>query len=190
MPHSINFGRYLQRLGFKRGDEPQFLHAVQPVQIVHDASALVPQEVGDFWLAGAATAPGAANVACLQIEAKDRDLTGEWFFSSNGTASQYTLQLLAAAPGPLLNSNTGQTFQLNGSRGRAATGSVFRAGGLLVPVGGALTLPAIHTGTAFNTVSIPFYCPAGFTLHLEQNVVNIAFRGFARYTEIEAHRAQ
>jgi len=41
MPNVLNFSQWLERLGMKRLDEPEIVHAVQPVQVVSDVSALV-----------------------------------------------------------------------------------------------------------------------------------------------------
>lgn len=66
--HNINLGVWLHRLGFKRGDPPEIIDAIQPVQIVQDARRTVSPLEFSRGSCGARTGvPAAGQVAFLRL---------------------------------------------------------------------------------------------------------------------------
>lgn len=67
MKTTINFTRWLERLGVKDGRQPEVLRAVQPVQVVSDASLLVSPLLPPSGLAGTEIPAELAERACIEV---------------------------------------------------------------------------------------------------------------------------
>ncbi len=68
MPASaFNLARWMDRMGWKRADEPPVLYSVQPVQIVNDASALTPPMLPNAALLGGRQNAVAGQFGMFQI---------------------------------------------------------------------------------------------------------------------------
>lgn len=65
--HTLNFGRWLERLGFTDGLQPDVIRAVQPVQVVSDASSLVSPLLPPLAVAGGRQTPGGGNIVALEV---------------------------------------------------------------------------------------------------------------------------
>ncbi|GAH09289.1 unnamed protein product, partial [marine sediment metagenome] len=65
--HTFNFGPWLSRLGLKGGKLPDIMPVVQPVQVVGDASLLVPTLLPPTACYGRLVGGVASNYAALQI---------------------------------------------------------------------------------------------------------------------------
>jgi len=188
MPHSVDFGRYIERLGFRRPDEPEFSHAVQPVSIVHDASALVPPELGDIYLFGGRRGAVAAVFSVFQLSTTSRGALVEFWLNLGTTGAIYRYTVVSGAAAAVANSQAVTPVRLNENGRTTTTVST----GLGTFAAGTLD-NSVPTLTAISNDEIgplSLYIQPSSTLLVELATANttIGVRGI--YQEVERHRAQ
>ena len=152
MPNSLDFGRWLQRLGFKVGEEPPIIRTVQPVAIVADHRQLVSHPLGPSGAVGFSAPGGAATAPAIEV-ITSVPLWVDFGVSVPATA-EFALRIGLGIP-PVLTAPTNCVVQA------FEPGSVsnWRFGTVIPP--GTQTEPSWRTATG-DLVKIPrIFVPAG-----------------------------
>lgn len=180
MPHSVNFARWLARLGFKDGREPEIIRAVQPVQVVGDVSFLLPAILPPSGsIGGLVPAGGVGTFGAFEVGGGTRGgVAFEVQLLNTGASSDYTFRL-GAVPFPMANplAMVPQVYQAGGS-------VAFRAG--TVATAGPTDVPMIRNGTNGPVQILSLFCPAGQFAMLQHRVDNAGMRIFCSWQEYEA----
>lgn len=66
----LNLTRWMQRLGYRRQDEPSLVYSLQPVQVVGDASQLSPALLGPTVSFGGRLTPAAGSFASISVHVR------------------------------------------------------------------------------------------------------------------------
>lgn len=103
MPHSLNFGEWLRRLGFKDGRQPDIIRAIQPVQVVQDVSALLPATLPVSGVCGGSRSAVAAAQGCFEVYGGTAGgVAVDLFITDEGGSGQFFLEF-QTAPATLAN---------------------------------------------------------------------------------------
>lgn len=183
--HSVNFGRWLQRLGMKTGQEPDFISAVQPVSVVHDSQALVPPELGDIFAQGGERSGIAAVFPRYSLTAGARGLLASVTVSgANLNAYRWTI---GTTPAVLANAVALTAAIAMNENGRPTPTAVSALGTTVASFN--VSVPAWRTNASVvNTVDV--YIRPGTTFEVGGIVANTTITIYAIWQEVEYFRAQ
>lgn len=170
MPHSWNLSEWMNSLGLRRQDQPELIHAVQPVEIVGDHSAHTAPILPPTSWAGGTRAAVAAAYSCIEFTSLAPG--GSFIRQVVLTAANQTVRHeISLAPGALANVITPIKHEM----GVTATLSTPRLGTLAAePAGGATNFLDLIPNLPPLRLFDPFYVPAGYTLQLWIAAVNVA----------------
>lgn len=172
---SFNLSRWLQRLGFKRGDEPPIVFSVQPVQVVSDVSGLTPPYRPPSQTFGAAVAPGAGQFAAIQLQGGSPGGT----FCRLEAVAGFGFAWLQTAFAPIL---LAAPTELNGVVHQEGTADRCFIGDVGSDLAGA-NVPQL---SANAIVSVETFLPSGQSLFVQVRVPNVPI-SFQLYTEEFPH---
>ena len=184
MANSINWGRWLERIGLKRADAPEFVQAVQPVAQVLDQRGLLPHDPGNLWSTGGEQFGFVGQIPWTYITAGNRDLwikrihtsvekwnVSNWRYTWAGPHDGLTFN---NARGPLphvnLNPRQGPTDLTTCPSGVVANVGTVNSGSAIAAVHPTRLHGIAATGTLSDTFGgaelemRDLYLPAGCTL--------------------------
>lgn len=174
----LNFGQWLRRLGFKDGEQPAIVRAVQPVQVVSDVSYLVSPEIPSSGVVGGIRGPVPAVFTAFEIY--------------GGTRGGGVVELDFAAPGGVPNCEITYTttratlanlVPLTVQTIQPGTTMAFRLG--TEAAGAGAGLPVFRAGTN-STVRLDLYVPPGTYLYAKSSVANVQNNANCIFQEFEA----
>lgn len=179
MATGINFGRWLERLGFKDGRQPDLIRAVQPVQVVSDVSYLVSPVLPPSGLLGAQRgAAGAGTYAALEIFGGTRGGTVVEVGFDLNSGSNITRIRNQATAWTMANIIAHVPIVWQGGETAA-----FRIG--TVTSIGPGTEPAFRTSSNGGVMKQIYVPPGQFTL-VSAAVANVTYQIYCMYQEYEA----
>lgn len=181
MPHSLNFSRWLQRLGFKDGREPEIIRAIQPVQVVGDASFLVSPTLPPSGISGGIIGAPAGVRATFEIYGGLRGGTLVSVTNHSSVISNYQVEEAAAAL-TLANLVT-----LNVHEFQAGRTCDFRLG--TKAAASAVGEPAVRQVANTPTMPMTFYVGAGLFRYVVCQTVNTLSQTYCEWQEFEASSA-
>lgn len=156
---SLNFARWLDRLGIKTPVQPTLFESVQPVAIVGDHRFLVSPALNAAGCVGTSQVTGAANFGCLQV--KTSTPLAMFFTIGSGGARAVSFEIGPVATAPALLASTvltPQPYTLDPPQ-------QFRSTWVVGEVAAArpATLPAIRLTNQINSIPLtePVFVPAG-----------------------------
>lgn len=176
---TVNFGRWLERLGLKFGNQPDFAQTVQPVAVVADHRSLVSEVLGPSYIVGAAASAVLPNFAAVQLFGTagawveftlGSPAAGDWAVEIGFDAS--TLPPLVApvalvpqlfAPGPELRIERGELVvapSIDTPAIRVNTNVFCRLPRLFKPPGGWIQIASRTAASTGNVTATVYELPA------------------------------
>jgi len=169
--HSWNLFEWMEALGQKRPDQPDLVHAIQPVTIVGDQSAhTAPILAPMAWMGGSRTAVAGAY-GCIALTSTAPGGTFIRELSWTASAAGQVRWLLNQSPAAMLNLVANLVRQ---DMGQLPTSSLVRIGTIAAE-------PATTTIGRYDTVNVGqtrfgpdwWYVPPGWTFQLWFTTVNV-----------------
>lgn len=175
---NLNLARWLQLLGFKRNDQPEFIYGIQPVQVMGDVSSLVPQIRGPSALMGCGntSTAGQQAIASIHVTAPGGALISNLALFTNGRSAN---ELAFAAVDLVFDLTTSPMIPQVSQAPFTTTGTF----GTRTNSAPDDRLPTIPTGATSGGLMMfdatPLWVPPGvfFTI-VEHNPGNDMFLGF------------
>ena len=184
--HRWNLSVWMDALGFKRRDQPEVIHAVQPVVILGDQSALTaPILTPAAWFGGNRTGV-AAEYTYIQLTSKAPGGTYlRQIYLGVVTAGTAAFRL-TDAPIALGNLNAMNRIDMMPD----PTVSTFLMGTSASIPTGTSAWPFLDTTTAADTVIIDgIYIRPGWTFELWNRTVNIGMNGAFQFEDLPAQQS-
>lgn len=180
---SVNFGRWLERLGFKLLEQPTFYQSIQPVSLVQDQTNLVSAALGPSGVSGGTQTAGALDFAAFQFFGP----SPAWIhlLLTAQTAQDFEIRIGANASTlpALIGAVTlpRQTFQPGGDV-RAQRGTV-------AVVGSPTDTPSMRVGAGYGDIHRAFK-PAGGWITVNAKVSATTIQCAAWIYELPPENAQ
>lgn len=186
--HSVNFGEWLRRLGFKTGTEPRFIEAIQPVQVIGDASALTPPFIPNAAWTGGQISGVVAEFPVIQItgSAPGGTIVSAFRVRAHAGLGKFSLEI-RTSPQALTAGGTPLAFQNFGPAPVQTTG---RTGTNASGYNNALPQPVGRETNASLYFDADVFVPPGFTLEIRHETANIFVSWAAVVEDVIASRAE
>lgn len=174
MKHTFNLSRWLSRLGVKGGDEPLITPSLQPVQVVGDASLLVPPLLPPTAAYGTTVGAvvGQHGAASIQSLAPGGTCIRQLGCGSWSNSVSWLWRVQAAAPTYAASNVLTAREMWPGMQSIVTAGSVIPAN---LPAGGVNDNPQFQTPNGFTFgVDDLIYIPTGSFFFIANTIVNAA----------------
>jgi hypothetical protein len=182
---SVNFGRWLERLGFKHLEQPAFHQSVTPVSIVQDQQHLVSAALGPSGLVGGIQGSVAGEFSAFQFVGPSPAWIDYPICSATTLQDVEVLIGATTATLPVLNGAVTcirQVFQPGGDV-RVQRGSV-------LAVGSATDTPAARASGSLYSVLPKIFKPAGGWVQINSRSLATTFDLMAALYELPPENAQ
>jgi len=186
MPHSWNFQEWLDALGLRRDDQPEIIHAVQPVEVVGDHTAHTAPLIAPTALAGGQRTAIALGYSAIELTSKAPG--GTFLERISIDAATLTLRCaLNASPGVMANLVALTKFEM----GITPTLSTPRLGSLAAePVAGPGNWFLKSSNLITTIIDDVVYVPPGHTFQLWISQVNQVLNVGIRFRDCLAQPSQ
>lgn len=187
MPHSWNLGSWLNALGVRRSDQPDLIHAVQPVEILGDHSGFSSQILPPMaWMGGQRTGAGAGTYSGMQL--LSRAPGGTYIRNLHLSAGSNAMMRfhITATPAAMANIVGGLSIS---EMGNTPTISRVQLGTFAAVPGGVTTSPAVYVPSfAFQIVDAA-YIPPGMVFECWDTIENVSFLCATFFEDCPAQRS-
>jgi len=187
MPHSWNLSGWMHNLGLKRSDQPDLIHAVQPVEIVGDHSGFTSQILPPMaWMGGRVNSV-AGTYGCLALTsaaAGGTYLRALSFTIGANNAFAWAVQSTVPA---IANQVANMVVSDMGSQ---PTVSRLIMGTFAALPHSAIVAPRVYAGTNGLHFSDVAYIPPGFTFYLYSVILAKTVDAAVMFEDCPAQRSE